>query len=575
MNILKLIINMNTIKKYITMALLPLLLAGCNKYFDINTDPNNPSTMSANKMLPYAQISAAYSVAVGSRSTSAENYTGIGDLLSVYVHQMTVREDPDKYGATGGDWVIQTSWTNAYTDALVNLEDIIKQGTDEGNTQYVGIAEILKVYLYSVLVDAYAQVPYSEAIDNFYPHFDEGADIYKSLFSLLDEAIANLNDTKAANGQKPGADDIIYGGDMKKWTKAANSLKLKMLNQVRLVQNVGTDVQSLLKQDLISSFDESLMLKFNSTQTPDNRNPAYADTYEAAQKTKYMSPWFYEILMGYNPNIFNGNKDPRLPYYFYNQVKPTESISNPAEYRDGGFISIYFGSDGPDRDHSQDAAMTVVGIYPAGGLYDNGAATKVTGKSSTGAAPFRMITYADVLFIKAELMQAGVITGDAQSTLKSAIQEAFSQVDQVVTMVNNGQTVPKVATAAATTTYIDNVMKEFNSANSSKKMEIIITQKWISEFGNGFESYNDYRRTGYPILFDPNNSKMAPNGYATPHSENGGDPDRDSGVSPAVKVSCSRGYPMSLPWPSSEIESNVNAPAQKNNLPEYKVFWNK
>ena len=563
---------MNTIKKYIMIALLPLLFAGCNKYFDINTDPNNPTTMSVSKLLPYAQMSVAYSVAPGARGSS---FSGIGDLLNVYVHQVTVREDPDKYGATGGDWTISTSWRNSYSDAIVNLEDIIKQGEESGNLQYAGIAKILKVYLYSVLVDVYGQVPYSEAIISFYPHFDEGADIYKSLFALIDEAIANLNDKDALNALTPGADDLIYGGDMKKWTKAANTLKLKMLNQVRLVQNVGADIQALLGKDLISNFNESLMFKFNATQTPDNRNPAYADTYEAGQKTKYMSPWFYEILMGYNSRIFSGNKDPRIPYYFYNQIKPAESIANPAEYRDGGFMSIYFGSDGPDRDHSQDKAMTVFGIYPAGGRYDDGGATKVTGKSSTGAAPFRMITYADLLFIEAELMQAGVIAGDVQSKLKSAIEAAFAQVDAVVTLVNNGQTVPKVATAAATTTYITNVMDEFNSADNNKKMEIIITQKWISDFGNGFESYNDYRRTGYPLLFDPNNSQMAPGGYVTPKSDNGGDPDRASGVSPAVKVSCSRGYPRSLPWPVDELEPNINAPAQKTNLPEYKVFWNK
>jgi len=528
--------------------------------------------MSVNKLLPYAQISVAYSVAPGTRGS---DYSGIGDLLNVYVHQVTVREDPDKYGATGSDWTISTSWRNSYTDALVNLEDIIRQGTEEGNLQYVGIAEVLKVYLYSILVDVYAEVPYSEAIINNYPHFDDGAEIYKSLFSILDEAIANLNDEKALNGLTPVADDLIYGGDMKKWTKAAYTLKLKLLNQVRLVQNVSADIQTLEGKDLIGEFSDGLMFKFNATQTPDNRNPAYADTYEASQKTKYMSPWFYEILMGYNSSIFTGNKDPRIPYYFYNQLKKTTSIANPAEYRDGCFLSIYFGSDGPDRDHSQDGTMTVFGIYPAGGLYDDGGATKVNGKSSTGAAPFRMITYADRLFIEAELIQAGVITGDAQSKLKSAIQAAFQQVDEVVALVNNGQTVPKVATATATTTYIDNVMNEFNAADNNKKMEIIITQKWISNFGNGVESYNDYRRTGYPTLFDPNNSQMAPNGYATPHSENGGDPDRDSGVSPAVKVSCSRGYPMSLPWPVDELEPNVNAPAQKNNLPDYKVFWNK
>ena len=563
---------MNSIKRYIvlTIALLPILFAGCDDFFDVNIDPNNPTTMSVDNILPHAQISVAYSVAPGARGSS---YSGIGDLLHVYVHQVTVREGTDKYGATGGSWTIGTSWRNSYTDAIVNLEDIIRQGNELGYARYVGIAKILKAYIYSVLVDVYGSVPYTEAITNLYPVFDEGREIYNSLFALIDEAIGDLTDDEAPNALVPRNDDLIYGGNVEKWIKAANTLKFKMLNQVRLVQNVGTDIQTLLAGELIEDFDESFMFRFNSTRTPDTRNPLYGDTYEATQKTKHMSPWFYEILMGYNPNIFTGNRDPRIPYYFYNQATRTVSIPNPSEYRNGGFVSIYFGSDGSDKGHSRDRHVTVFGIYPAGGLYDDGGAVGVAAGSSTGAAPFRMITYADRLFIEAELIQAGVIPGDARDKLESAIRAAFEQVDGVVNLVNNSQTVPVLATSAAADTYIDDVMDEFDAAGDDKKMEIIITQKWISNFGNGFESYNDHRRTGYPILFDPNDQQMAPNGSATPRSDDGGDPDRETGISPPVPVSCAVGYPLSLPWPTTEMDRNPNAPAQKVNLPTQKVFW--
>ena len=55
--------------------------------------------------------------------------------------------------------------------------------------------------------------------------------------------------------------------------------------------------------------------------------------------------------------------------------------------------------------------------------------------------------------------------------------------------------------------------------HDDKKMQVIMTQKWIQSFGNGVEAYNDYRRTGYPILWDPSNNNMAPNGFAQPPAQ--------------------------------------------------------
>ena len=89
-----------------------------------------------------------------------------------------------------------------------------------------------------------------------------------------------------------------------------------------------------------------------------------------------------------------------------------------------------------------------------------------------------------------------------------------------------------------------------------------MTEKWIASFGNSINQYADYRRTGYPVLFDPNNASMAPGGFVTP-------PD---GFAATVPVKCVNQYPRSLPWPSDELSSNTNAPSQKNPA-TYKLFW--
>ncbi len=94
-----------------------------------------------------------------------------------------------------------------------------------------------------------------------------------------------------------------------------------------------------------------------------------------------------------------------------------------------------------------------------------------------------------------------------------------------------------------------------------------MTQKWISSFGSYIDQYTDYRRTGYPVLFDPNKT-----GSVTPPI--GGDLSRASGSDPVVNVSCPRGYPRSLPWSiSNELDVNKNAPKEKTDLTTPFVFW--
>ena len=168
-------------------------------------------------------------------------------------------------------------------------------------------------------------------------------------------------------------------------------------------------------------------------------------------------------------------------------------------------------------------------------------------------------------------MKAGVIAGDAKAKTIAAMHEAFKQVDYVIdAYVKPAQTVPDIVGTGKDTAYVNQVMAEYDAA-PAKQMEIIMTQKWLSSYGSHVDQYTDYRRTGFPVMFDPNNPVHAPGKTFQPPVN--GDPVNPS-VQDAVPVQLSRAYPLSLPWASDELNSNGKAPAQK--APStYKVFWDK
>ena len=572
-------------KKSIIYFVTALFIAsGCTKDFlDINADPNNPTDISVNQLLPSAERGLT---AVLGYTNDARSARGISTVLSVYMHQIVVRETPDQYGATGSEFNINGSWNGMYSPqlsqsspdyigCLQNAEILIAKAEEAGNLKYAGVGKIIKAYAFSTLVDVFAEVPFSEA-NKFateanikYPKFDKGEDIYPALFALLDEGIADITNSSAQNALVPGTNDLFYAGNMTKWEKAANTIKLKLYNQIRLTKDVSTEVKALLSSGKIfTTLEDGLMFNYGTSISPEDRIPSYSD-YPAGQRSNYISPWFYSILKGYNPNILTGIEDPRIPYYFFNQLKPSQSSQNPAEYRDGAFQSIYFGSVGRNRDWSQDASMTVLGVYPAGGKFDDGSGGKVAATTGTGAAPLRLLTYADRLLIEAELIHAGLATGDAAAVYKKGVEESIKLVDYVSSKA--APTAPKLAGTAAATKYVTSVSTAFTAASAAKKLEMIITEKWISSFGYSVDQYNDYRRTGYPVLFDPRNPEMAPGGMVQPPIN--GNPDFP-GAQAAVPVQLSRDYPRSLPWPTDELNVNPSAPSQK--APStFKVFWDK
>ena len=573
------------IRKIIYITGMAMLLSSCDKDFlDINTDPNNPSTIEAKILLPGVQRT------LGDALSMDENNGGLSGALAVYVHQMTTREEADQYNITGTDANVSTPWAKLFSTSpqpgttapvygvLNNLEDIIKNSTAAGNTKYAGIAKILKAYTFSVLVDVFGDIPFSEANKLkekvFYPKFDDDKTIYPALFTLIDNGIADLQNTTAPNAASPGEDDLIYGGNTALWVKAANTIKLKLYTQIRKVQDVGTQVNALISTgNLISKTSESFLIPYGPNGSTDDRNPGYF-TYYATQRSNHVSPWFYEILKGYNQRILTGNPDPRIPYYIYNQLEPDEASPNETEYRDGPFVSIYFGSVGTERDNTQQTSISLFGIYPVGGKYDDGSAEVADASSGTGAAPYRLLTYADRLYLEAELINAGLVPGNEKTKLEAAIRESFRQVDYIidehVKPTDNVPAIYDTDAASPMTEYITKALAEYDAATSaSRRLEIIMTQKWISSVGSAVDQYTDLRRTGFPVIFNPLDPTMAPGGRVQPPIN--GNPQRP-GAQKSVPVQLSKSFALSLPWDQNEIEANPNAPDQKNPA-VYKVFW--
>ncbi len=544
---------MKKLKFYYIIGLFILLSSGCGKDFlDINKDPYAARNYNLGQMLTQSELHLANFYGFGG--------VGFGQVLATWVHHGNCRAN--SYVLQTDSYQVETPWENIYTGALEDLKIIIEKGTEEGNMIYVGIAKILKAQLFSLLVDMYGNVPFSQA-NNFLeypkPIYDKGEDIYKQLFPLIDEAIADLQNTTAANKFTPGENDIYYGGDPSRWIRYAKTMKLKLYNTVRNVSGIynEAEVNALLNDDIINNIEDDFQCIYYPITDPEARNPGYSTEYDDANSWFFVSPWFYETLMGFRSDIFRGIADPRMPYYWFNQLGGGREPDNAPEYWHGDFVTKIFGSDGPNANSDINNSHTVYGIYPIGGRYDDGQGGTVDRNSGTGAAPQRILCYYDVLYIRAELAQVGKTSENARDLLEQAIHASFAKVDWVVEHSGTNQNVPVLA--GTYDDYLNAVMEEYDAEDEDGKLEIIMTQKWIANFGSTVECYNDYRRTGYPVMYDPNTHVFA----------NGPDGHADF-------TSVSRGYANSFPYPENDQLLNANSPEQKNiNDASGKVFWAK
>jgi hypothetical protein len=163
-------------------------------------------------------------------------------------------------------------------------------------------------------------------------------------------------------------------------------------------------------------------------------------------------------------------------------------------------------------------------------------------------------------FIEAELILNGNIPGDAQATYLAAVTAALTHLNN--TSKGLGGAPATGIAAAAINTFITSLQNKYvAAADNTKRLEMIISQKWIHDVMNGFESYTDVRRTGFPKLYNAD----VPGYGISPISPDGLSTDAH------INTNCGRPYPNSLWYTQAEVDRNENVTQKENQ--SVKVFW--
>lgn len=452
-------------------------------------------------------------------------------------------------------------WRQSYSGHLQDIQSI-KSLADESNLlHHKGVAQILESYTLTTLVDYFGDVPYSTAFqgaDEFNPTLDDDEAVYGIALNLLDEAIANLNNTPTTS--IPALGDIFYAGNVERWITLAKTLKLRIYNNTRLVDE-STSRQGinalLVDGDLIESAAEDFEIAYGTNNAaPDVRHPQFINNYQNTPSGEYMNMYFMNLML----NGFN-DPDPRTRYYFYRQVSdfpeadaqgifdfPCLAENFPTHYDpavDAFCTSIgsgYWGRIHGDAQGlpSDSDKITTWGTYPIGGSFDNNSFQTVgqnSGLRGAGINPVILSSY--VYFIRAEAALTLGTTDSPISMLESGIRASMDKV------LNFDESVIGTTFAADSDdvdAYVSEILALYNAAASDEeRLNVIMTQAYIAGWGNPVEPYNNYRRTGMPLDMTP------------------------------TQLENSGAFVRSFRYPSVAVDNNPNIQPKANQA--IKVFW--
>lgn len=413
------------------------------------------------------------------------------------------------------------TWNTAYANILNDVKTLIPLAEKAELFVHAGVARTIRAAVLANLVDHFGDVPYSEALDaaNFNPKVESGVTIYAAAIKDLDDAIANFTAKSKANLTS----DLYYGADADKWLRAANTLKLKMLLNRRLVDAAGSTagINALIAGGkLISNNSQNFVFKFGTNLTnPDTRHPRYQGQYLPAGGGDYQS----NAYMG----IMYDKGDPRIRMYFYRQtIKNSTNVnevrcitnSKPNHYS----VSDYFCLPTPvgywGRDHLSNEGIppdgllrTAWGLYPAGGLYDNDAGRGVSlGAGAGGAGLHPILTQSFVDFMLAESALTLKTTGSAKALLESGIRKSMADVRTAALGTSEASKITafeadkKIVWADEVEKYVAARLADYDKATTdADRLNIIANEYWFALYGNGIEAYNMYRRTGMPRNMQP------------------------------------------------------------------------
>jgi hypothetical protein len=448
-------------------------LTSCKKtWLDVNTNPNSLTSSTPN----FVFTNALTRVTTGSGNLGSneigEYYSGHWTQSSSYILSATTFA----YNFTNVDFNYWDGWY----DLLYDFEYADVEGAKVAEYKYIsGPAKVMKALLFQQITDAYGNAPYSDALKgagSLAPKFDDQKDIYKGLIKDLDAAITLIK----AN-PFPGAGvaaDVAFGGSSTRWIQLANSLKLRIL--IRQSRVAGSDSYITGEINKAAATAEGFLAAADM-----GINPGFLAT--TGKTNPYYDRW------GYDPNgaVRSLGRYPRPTKFLIDWYKNSgDSVRmKRAFYAIGGENGSIPGTSVRVESNSNYAGVPfgAGSGFTATTVSPIGPALITKGQFSR---PYFVFTAAETNFLLAEAKQryagAVTLTGTAQSYYEEGVKQSFRL---------NG------ASAAAATTLLSNGKDLTDWTASTDKLKAIWMQKWValSNF-NGFESWCEYRRTGFPDI---------------------------------------------------------------------------
>ncbi len=364
---------MNKIRKIYLLLIFVLvtIVSGCDNFLDVNVDPTLKPDATVQELLPTAQF-----------------YTSEASYQQAFFACQYAQQISSNLGTNGTDTYAEsenaTGWSNLYLYVIPQLNAIIRKGQTDDIPGYVGIAKTLLAYNLGLATVNWENVPFSNADQepkNFQPAYDAQQEIYTTIQRLLDEGIVELAKN---SGTKPGTDDLIYSGDLAKWTRLAYSLK------ARYLMHLSNKNPKQAAENALAALQMGMM--------------SNADDFQMPYNTKNLSPWYSRVALANS----TGNLSVTYGSTFVDLMNgKVQTITDPRLTK---VVTLKTGQ------------TTYNGVFPGSNL---GSTVDFTIRSwhSSVTSPILMMTYSEVKAIEAE---ARFLANDGTLSSKGATDAAYT-----------------------------------------------------------------------------------------------------------------------------------------------------
>ena len=460
---------------------------GCVKDLpELNSDPNNSTQADPDLLFKYAVKRG-----MGSYLTASHlEYNGLHQWMMYFANRGGVEPGNEYPAPTGGD----SFWNETYIDGMNNTAVIIREAEKHPNwVNKKAAALIWKTFMMHRITDLWGEAPYSEAFKGnpeleFTPVYDSQEMIYDHMLSDLKLAAASFDWSQPFFD---ASSDLLFGGDMDAWIRFANSLRFRLAIRIsdikpELSQNV---LNELTQASLISEEAHTAAFQFNSVFNKPLLEAAMIRYQEGEQ---YINPskFLTDILLSTN--------DPRI-VYFLEKTSLSDAFPFIDEYR--GVPNLVAYNSEIWQNYNLDAQLG----DPLGSWGD---VSRIGSWYLNNDRPMPLLSFSEMCFLKAEAALRGLWPGDPMDFLKQGINAHMNYM--------NAYAAESLISESAIQNYINTI--------NSVDLQQIITQKYLLfAYENVFESFAEYRRTGFPVLTNyddsPINAQIFPKRLRYPYSE--------------------------------------------------------